>query len=805
MKPKIHLLCNAHLDPVWLWQWKEGAAEAISTFRVAANFCEKYDGFVFNHNEAVLYKWVEEYDPALFKKIQELVAAGKWKIMGGWYLQPDCTMLSGESFLNQIELGQTYFKEKFGVSFDTAINFDPFGHTRGLVQILAKCGYKNYIYMRPNEEALSDFNWVGFDGSKICTHNIFGGYNTLKGSARKKIEDYLEKYPQNKNGLILWGIGNHGGGPSEIDLNEINALIDEMKDKADIVHADADSYFNELNKENLPEKNTSLCHTMVGCYTSQVRIKQAHRSLENKLMVTEKMMACAALQKGTVFDDNQLKSAKEDLAFSQFHDILPGSSIKPVEEDSLRLMSHAEETLDRLQAKAFFALCDSQKKPKNKQIPIMAFNPHPYTVEGDFEIEFMLENQNWNDGEQTIAQVYDEDGNALICQNEKPSCTFHLDWIQKVSFRGKLKPSGITRFNCDLTVVKNYEIMPQQEENNAIAIDTDNGTVEISTKTGLIKKYQVNGKDLIAGETGVLEVFADNEDPWGMTVTSFRDKAGVFSLVSDEDAADFIGYKNEKIRNVRVIENGKLRTKIQAIFRYDKTYAVVEYTVPKHDTFIDVDITVFSANANKMIKYSIDTGLSGGTPYGQTAFGTQALDFDGSEVTFHKWCGIKDEKGGLCAINRGIYGGSFEDGAMKLSLLRTPVYSAHPILDREIAPKNRCLSHIDMGERHFSMRLSPFENIDAKAQCFNEQPQIMSYFPSGEGTVSESSVLCSGKDVLVSAYEKTQNGFVLHMFNTSNAAQKVEISIPKLGICETLLFDSFELKLLKTKGNKLCE
>ena len=81
----------------------------------------------------------------------------------------------------------------------------------------------------------------------------------------------------------------------------------------------------------------------------------------------------------------------------------------------------------------------------------------------------------------------------------------------------------------------------------------------------------------------------------------------------------------------------------------------------------------------------------------------------------------------------------------------------------------------------------------------------MSYFPSGEGTVSESSVLCSGKDVLVSAYEKTQNGFVLHMFNTSNAAQKVEISIPKLGICETLLFDSFELKLLKTKGNKLCE
>ncbi len=805
MKPKIHLLCNAHLDPVWLWQWKEGAAEAISTFRVAVNFCEKYDGFVFNHNEAVLYKWVEEYEPELFKKIQKLVAAGKWKIMGGWYLQPDCTMLSGESFLNQIELGQDYFREKFGVTCRTAINFDPFGHTRGLVQILAKKGYKNYIYMRPNDEALFDFNWVGFDGSKILAHNIFGGYNTLKGDAAKKIKDYLEKYPQTETGLILWGIGNHGGGPSEIDVNEINALIDELKDKVEIVHSDADSYFNELNKQNLPVKDTSLCHTMVGCYTSQVRVKQAHRSLENKLMVTEKMMTCAALQKDFVFDSECLKSAREDLAFSEFHDILPGSAIKPAEDDSLRLMSHAEETLDRLQAKAFFALCSGQKMPRDMQIPVMAFNPHPYEIEADFEVEFMLENQNWNDGEKTVAQVYDEYGNALICQNEKPACTFNLDWIQKVAFRGTLAPSGITRFNCELTVVKDYEMMSQPEENDAIVVSSENSTIEISTKTGLIKKYQVNGTDMVKGETGVLEVFSDNEDPWGMTVTSFRDFAGTFSLVSNEEAADFIGRKEAKIRNVRVIENGSLRTKIQAIFRYDKTYAVVEYTVPKHDVYIDVDITLFSANANKMIKYKIDTGISRGISYGQTAFGTQLLESDGSEVTFHKWCGVKDETGGLCAINRGIYGGSFENGAMKISLLRTPVYSAHPILDREIAPKNRYIHHIDMGERHFSLRLTPYENIDAKALCYNEQPQILSFFPSGEGEPSASSVLCSSKDVLVSSYKQTQHGFFLHMFNASDKAQDANISIPKLGICESLHFDKFELKLLKAEGGKLCE
>ncbi len=107
----VHLICNAHLDPVWLWEKEEGIAEALSTFRVAARFCREYDQFVFCHNEAVLYQWVEEYDPALFAEIQELVKLKKWHIMGGWYLQPDCNMPSGESFCRQIEVGQDILRK----------------------------------------------------------------------------------------------------------------------------------------------------------------------------------------------------------------------------------------------------------------------------------------------------------------------------------------------------------------------------------------------------------------------------------------------------------------------------------------------------------------------------------------------------------------------------------------------------------------------------------------------------------------------------------------------------------------------
>ena len=151
-KKSIHLICNAHLDPVWLWQREEGIAEALSTFRTAAKFCEEYENFIFCHNEAILYEWVEQYEPLLFKRIQKLVKSERWHIMGGWYLQPDCNMISGESLIRQIKLGREYFQKKFDVSPKTAVNFDPFGHSRGLVQVLKKAGFDSYLFTRPAQE-----------------------------------------------------------------------------------------------------------------------------------------------------------------------------------------------------------------------------------------------------------------------------------------------------------------------------------------------------------------------------------------------------------------------------------------------------------------------------------------------------------------------------------------------------------------------------------------------------------------------------------------------------------------------------
>lgn len=213
-----------------MWDWEEGLGEAISTFYQAEQFLREYD-YIFNHNEALLYEFVEEKDPELFKAILEQVKAGKWHIMGGWYLQPDCNLPSGEAFVRQISLGRSYFQEKFGIRPTTAINFDSFGHSVGLVQILKKCGFDSYLFCRPMPEMLAlparEFVWVGKDGSRVKASRVEDEsiYCSGFGTALTDIQRKAAVCEDSDVGVALWGVGNHGGLPSRKDLNDVPHFI----------------------------------------------------------------------------------------------------------------------------------------------------------------------------------------------------------------------------------------------------------------------------------------------------------------------------------------------------------------------------------------------------------------------------------------------------------------------------------------------------------------------------------------------------------------------------------------------------
>lgn len=801
----LHLVCNAHIDPVWLWEWEEGAAEAISTFRAAAEFCEEFDGFVFNHNEVILYRWVEEYEPALFDRIQRLVAEGKWHIMGGWYLQPDCNMPSGESFVRQILAGRRYFAEKFNAAPRTAINFDPFGHNRGLVQILRKTGYDSYLFCRPlqNDFPLEsdDFTWVGFDGSEVAAHRASDFYNQSLGAAKEKVEKWIDKNPDKDVGMVLWGVGNHGGGPSRVDLKNLAELISETDGRA-ILHSSPEKYFDELRERGpaLPKHADEINPWGPGCYTSQVRIKQRHRLLENTLYSLEKMASSAAIQGILEYPKAELDEAIRDLLFAEFHDILPGSSIQPVEDTGLRLMDHGLEILSRIRARTFFALAQGQPKVSEGRIPILVYNPHPFPVRAVVECEFQLPDAKW--GDQFTVPIVHQDGKPVPSQNEQEMSNLNLDWRKRAVFFAELAPSQMNRFDCTQEVLPSRPKPSLVPTDGTIAITTPSVEATVNGATGLIDTLTIDGFSLLKPNAFKLLAIADNEDPWETRYQSFRKVIGAFELMSAEESTRFSGVTQGALDAVRVIEDGEVRTVVEALFRYRDSFAVVHYKFPKIGTEVELAIRVHWNEKSTMLKLSVPTVLSGAACLGQVAFGVQQFPDTGRENVSQKWLAVASDDRALTCINNGSYGSDFADGELRLSLLRSAAYAGHPIHDRPIVPQDRYSPRIDQGERLFRFwinagpRSERLDRIDREALIHNEAPFAMSFCPSGAGEKPKPGITLSDDAVQLIAFKQADGSedYVVRLFEPTGRERRTEVTIPALELAWDASLSPFEVK-----------
>ncbi|HOX06942.1 MAG TPA: glycoside hydrolase family 38 C-terminal domain-containing protein [Planctomycetota bacterium] len=809
---RLHLICNAHLDPIWLWEWEEGAAEALSTFRTAADLCEEFPGFVFNHNEVILYKWVEEYEPALFRRIRRLVRRGQWNIMGGWWVQPDCNMPFGESFVRQALLGKRYFREKFGVDVRTAINVDPFGHTRGLVQILAKSGYDSYLFMRPDQSwcklEADDFVWVGYDGSEVLAHRI-NWYGSHLGRARKMVESQLQRKAAARLACQCWGVGNHGGGPSRKDIRDLDRLAAERRGEVEIVHSTPQAYFRELarRRAKLPRHAAGLNPYDQGCYTSQVRIKQKHRLLENEIYAAEKMCSAAALQGLMVYPGAELRPALEDLLFTEFHDVLPGSSIQPAEEAALRTMDHGLELVSRAKARAFFALASGQPRAAAGTIPVFVYNPHPRRARAVVECEFQLPDQNWDDS-WTDIEVF-AGGRRLASQVEKEASSIPLDWRKRVVFAAELEPGQMNRFDCRLKLLPGKPAPRAASGRRGFRFRTRDLEVVINTRTGLVDRFRVAGRDLVRPGAFQPLVIADNFDPWGMTVRSFRKVAGRFRLASAAEGARRCGLPRP-VPSVRVVEDGAVRTVVEAVFVWGQSMVVQRYKLPKSGAEMELEVRVQWAEKDKCLKLSVPTNLGAGAEFlGQVACGVERLPANGDEAVAQKWLAVAEPaRGGgmaLSVANDGTYGSDFAAGELRLTLLRSPAYSAHPIKDRPVLPADRFMPRQEQGERLFRFWISGgrrSERLSAvgdEAMAHNEKPMALSFFPSGAGRRPKPFVSVDGAGVELMAAKPVEDGrgLVVRLFEATGRASTARVRLPFAGMGRRVYFRPFEIKTLR--------
>lgn len=807
----LYLICNAHLDPVWLWEWEEGAGETLSTFRTAAQLCEEFDEFVFNHNEAVLYRWVEMFEPELFSRIQQLVKKRKWHVLGGWYLQSDCNMPCGESFVRQILIGKSYFKEKFDVEPRTAMNFDPFGHTRGLVQILKKSGYTSYLFCRPDAKHITlpadDFVWVGYDGSEILAHRARYHYNSERGKARQRVEQWIKENEEQNQGMLLWGIGNHGGGASREDLEQLRTLSEEISGW-EVRHGIPEDYFETISQkaDELPRHTQDLNPWAVGCYTTMALIKQKHRHLENIYYLTEKITAHASLLGLMDYPRDELHRSLEDLLFCEFHDILPGSSIPEVEVFALQRMDHALEILSRLKARAFFALSRGEKRAEEEEFPIFVYNPHPYPVNETVSCEFQPQEPNFDPKTFWLPEVKDSSGKVIPHQLEKESSNISVDQRKRVVFHAELKPAQMNRFSCFLKEVKP---IPERNERKETSLAFKSGQIELSIndKTGWVDSYRVDGKDFLPPGSFRCLVVEDYPDPWGMMVRSFRNVLGSFNLMTKKEAARFAAVSGSELDPVRIIEDGEVRTVVEALFKYSHSSICQRYMIPKKGSELGVEVRVLWAEKDRMLKFSVPTSFQKGNCRGQVAYGVEKFTREEEELVAQKWVGVvsSDKKYALTVINNGTYGFDFSTGELRLSLLRSAAYAGHPVDGkRPIVPPDRFEPRIDQGERVFRFWINGGEaqdrlsRVDREALIKNECPIALSWFPPGIGENIPPSVSVSEYAVQVTSVKMAENNnwLILRLFEPTGEKRKTGVSVPCLDLSFEVNLQGFEIKTM---------
>ena len=796
---KIHMICNAHIDPIWQWDWPEGVSATLSTFYTAVRLAEKFD-YIFCHNEVTVYKYVEEYAPELFDKIKELVKKGKWHIMGGWYLQPDCNMPSGESFVRQIREGQRYFKEKFGTYPKTAINLDPFGHSVGLVQIIKKCGQDSYLFMRPFGHEMSlpseQFIWQGLDGSEIKATRICH-YGSGLGKSAKVISDRANIQPV-PVGVALWGVGNHGGGPSYKDLSDIKEKL-LPNTEIEFVHSTPDSFFKEITPTDVV--NTSLRISMPGCYSSMYRVKKLHAQLENELSLAENL-ASVAYMTGALkeYPEKEIKAATEDLLNAEFHDVLPGTSVQCGEDAGIRYLNHGILEAERVKIKAYFALSQGQKVAEIGEYPIVVYNPHPYELTANVECEFTLADQNWSESSVSHITIKDENGNTVPYQIIKEESNLTLDWRKRVIFEGKLNPLSLSRYSIYVDFIDAKKV----ERVSEFVFHNERKYVEIDKDTGLLKSYKINGVEYLRDGFGLCS-FDDNSDPWGMGREQLKrmgTNEKMFALASAPNGV-FKGMKS-----VQVIENGDIYLGIEAFFECDQTKARILYKIYKNNDDIDIDVTLFMGDIDKIIKLKLPLACDG-TLIGQAPFGTDTLFMDARENVAHRFVALDNESTCVALLNKGVYGSHFENGSLYMSLARGVTYCAHPIGERELIPSDRFTKKIDQGESSYSFRLTVIERnqLERKAEEFVKQPYALNIFPIPNSSldIKKPSILVGGNIISMPTIKKAydRNAIIIRLLN--NTSDNVNSYIKVNDCTLDLSFGKYEVKTIVYENNTLTE
>ena len=507
------MIGNAHIDPVWLWGWQAGADEVLATFRSAADRCDEYPDFIFTAGEAWRYSIVEDVDPALFARIKALIRDRRWHVIGGQWVQPDLNLPTATGLMRQLEIGSRYFRDRFGLESTVGYSVDAFGHPATLPGLLRASGIDAYVFCRPNPEQVplpaNTFRWRGSDGAEVVAFRLVPTYVTRSANLRGQVMLAVESsVAELGHTMCFYGIGNHGGGPTKRQIEWISANRHEIPD-VELRFSTPAAFFESISDRvpDLPVVTEELQHVFPGCYSVMHDIKRAQRHGEHLLQQAGR--ALEAFEPDAAAAENAraaLEAGWRDLAFTQFHDILSGSSAPSAWASARAIQGRARAAGEEVLFGATRRWARTTLGPVT-DITVAAINSDDEAWEGIVESEPWLDGEEWND-----RWLSDAEGLPIPFQLVQPET-----------------PLGLTRLLFPATIparsavqVRLREAPPAAEPiansgPEATTTGARNTAVELELGPRGIRSLRVRGREVLGSRGVSLHLREDTGDTWVFT------------------------------------------------------------------------------------------------------------------------------------------------------------------------------------------------------------------------------------------------------------------------------------------------
>lgn len=659
---KVHLIGHTHIDVAWLWTLAVTQDKAVRSFSTVLELMKKYPEYQFMSSQPQLYQYVKKNAPEVYEGIRQRIAEGRWEPEGGMFLEADCNLVSGESFVRQFLYGKRFFRQEFGKDNQILWLPDVFGYSAALPQIMKKSGIRYFMttkisWNEVNKLPYDSFYWKGIDGTKILTHfsptrdyvhpkNLGGPdsiYTTYTGDITpKQMKGAWQRYQQknlNKDVLTCFGYGDGGGGPTEEMLEAQRRMTYGIPGCPQTEPDSAISFFRKLEKDlqgkSVPTWTGELyLEYHRGTYTSMARNKKWNRRGEFALTNVESQAVMAGLLTGAAYPD--LQEYWEILLRNQFHDILPGSSIWEVYEDSKKEYETLFAYTDAAQHSLLQSIADGVGST-------IVWNPNGQTMSGLTTLEADASGvwQRTADGKYLAwAENIPAKGYAVL-ENRMPE----LDAVS-ISVKEVVTPYAEIQFN-------------------------DNGHI-----TSWFDRKA--GRQLL------------QEGACGNVLMTYEDKPFQYDNWNIQDYYKEKAWPVEDLISCTVTEQGPLRYALRMVWNYQDSQITEDLYFYPNTPRVDIHFTTDWKEDQLLLKalFPVEMNTSEATfeiQYGNvkrsTAVNT-SWDAARFEVCYHKWMDVSEGGYGVSFLNDCKFGVSVEENVVGLSLLKSGTYP-NPVADRE--------------------------------------------------------------------------------------------------------------------------